>query len=55
MARSTPWNSGLLFAIVWLLLQTVIWAACLIASAFLSLLLIALLGGTLDPTNWKGH
>jgi hypothetical protein len=51
----TPLHGGLLVAVLWLALQAVIWTAVLLATMFLSLLLVMLVGGTLDPTNWKGH
>lgn len=53
MGSRTPYNGGLVVAVLWLLVQVTVWAACLLATMFLSLLLVALVGGTLDPTNWK--
>lgn len=42
-------------AVLWLLLQLAVWTAVLLATMFLSLVLVMLVGGTLDPTNWKAH
>lgn len=54
MGSRTPLHGGLLVAVLWLLLQLAIWTACLLATMFLSVVLVFLVGGTLDPTNWKG-
>ena len=56
MSRRARHDAGsLLGAVLSLLLRAVIWTAVLLATLFLSLVLVMLVGGTLDPTNWKGH
>jgi hypothetical protein len=55
MGSRTPLHGGLLVAVLWLVLQVVVWVACLLASMFLSLVLVVLVGSTLDPTNWRDH
>lgn len=55
MGSRTPLHGGLLVAVLWLLVQAVWWIACLLAAMFLSLLLVVLVGSTLDPTNWRDH
>lgn len=55
MSRATPWNRGLPFALLWLVVQFIVWVAVLLATMFLSVLLVFLVGGTLDPTNWKAY
>lgn len=55
MGSRTPLDGGLVVAVLWLLVQAVVWAAVILATMFLSLVLVALVGGTLDPTNWKGR
>ena len=46
---------GLLGAVLWLVIQAIIWTVVLLASLFLSLVLVVLVGSTLDPTNWRQH
>lgn len=55
MGSRTPLQGGVVVAILWLLVQAVIWAGVILATMFLSLLLVVLVGSTLDPTNWKGR
>jgi hypothetical protein len=46
---------GLLAAVLGLVIQAIIWTVVLLASMFLSLVLVVLVGSTLDPTNWRQH
>lgn len=56
MSRRTRLDAGgLLVAVLWLVIQAIIWTVVLLASLFLSLVLVVLVGSALDPTNWKQH
>lgn len=56
MARRARLDAvGLLGAVLWLIIQAIIWTVVLLASMFLSLVLVVLVGSTLDPTNWRQH
>lgn len=56
MGRRTQLDAGgLLVAVLWLVIQAIIWTVVLLASLFLSLVLVVLVGSALDPTNWKQH
>ena len=46
---------GLLAAVLGLVIQAIIWTVVLLASMFLSLVLVVLVGSALDPTNWRQH
>lgn len=48
-------DGGIVVAVLWLLIQAIVWTVVVIASLFLSLVLIVLVGSTLDPTNWRQH
>lgn len=48
-------DGGLVVAVLWLIIQAIVWTVVLIASMFLSLVLVVLVGSTLDPTNWRQH
>lgn len=54
MGSRTPFHGGIIVAIAWGLLQLVLWTVALLATMFLSLLLLALVGSALNPTNWIG-
>lgn len=54
MGSRTPFHGGIIVAITLALLQLALWTAALLATAFLSLLLLALVGSALNPTNWIG-
>ena len=54
MGSRTPLQGGILVAVLWILGQIVLWTVATLATAFLSLLLAMLMGGTLDPANWEG-
>jgi len=47
--------ASLVAAVLSLLIQAIIWTVVLLASMFLSLVLVVLVGSTLDPTNWRQH
>lgn len=53
MARRTPLHGGFVVALLWIVTQIALWAAVAIATAFLSLVLVFLLAGTLNPNNWS--
>lgn len=56
MGRRTQLDAvGLLFAVLGLVVQAIIWTVVLLASLFLSLVLVVLVGSALDPTNWRQH
>lgn len=48
-------DGGIIVAVLWLILQAIIWTLVLLASMFFSLVLIVLVGSALDPTNWRQH
>jgi hypothetical protein len=50
----TPFHGGIIVATVWALLQLALWTVALLATMFLTLLLLALVGSALNPTNWIG-
>jgi hypothetical protein len=50
----TPLQGGIVVALAWIIGQIVLWAVVVVASMFLSVVLVYLLAGTLDPTNWNG-
>ena len=54
MASRTPFYGGIIVAIVWTLLQLALWTLALLATLFLSLVLVVLVGSALNPTNWIG-
>lgn len=54
MASRTPLHGGPVVAMLWVLGQIVLWAVVVVSTALLSLVLVALCIGLLDPTNWKG-
>lgn len=53
MGSRTPLHGGFVVALLWILTQIVIWAACALATMFLSLVLVYLVAGTLNPNNWS--
>jgi hypothetical protein len=53
--RATLDAGGIIAAVLWLIIQAIIWTIVLLASMFLSLVLVLLVGSTLDPTNWRQH
>lgn len=54
MARRTPLHGGPGVALFWVLGQIVLWAVVVASTALLSLVLVALIIGLFDSTNWKG-
>lgn len=54
MTSRTPPHGGPVVALLWILGQIVLWVAVVASTALLSLVLIALIVGLFDPTNWKG-
>lgn len=46
-------NSGIIVAILWILLQTALWVACTAATLFLTAVLIALLAAPFNPSTWS--
>jgi hypothetical protein len=53
MSSRTPLHGGIVVALLWIALQVLLWAAVAVATAFLSLLAVSLILGTLNPDNWK--
>lgn len=54
MASRTPLHGGPVVALLWVLGQIVLWVAVVASTVLLSLVLVALIVGLFDPTNWKG-
>lgn len=54
VASRTPLHGGIVVALLWIIGQVVLWAAVAMATAFLSVLAVSLILGTLNPDNWKG-
>jgi hypothetical protein len=54
VAKRTPLHGGPIVAVVWIVGQVILWTVVVACTALLSLVLIALVVGILDPTNWNG-
>lgn len=54
MANRTPLHCGIVVAVLWILGQVVLWSVVAVSTAFLSVLAVSLILGTLNPDNWKG-
>jgi hypothetical protein len=54
VARRTPLHGGPIAAVVWIVGQVILWTIVAASTALLSVVLIALVVGILDPTNWNG-
>lgn len=53
MNRPHPLRSGIVIAVLWILFQIVIWTVVAIVSVTLTMVLVHLLAGVIEPTNWK--
>jgi hypothetical protein len=54
VASRTPLHGGPIVAMVWIVGQVILWTVVVASTALLSVVLIALVVGILDPTNWNG-
>ena len=54
MGSGTPFHGGIIVSIVWTLLQLALWTVALLATLFLSVVLVVLVGSAINPTNWIG-
>jgi hypothetical protein len=54
VSSRTPLHGGPLLAALWILGQVALWTVVVACTALLSVVLIALVVGILDPTNWNG-
>lgn len=53
MNRAHPLRSGCIVAIFWVFFQVVIWAVVLTVTVVLCIVLVHLLAGVIEPTNWR--
>jgi hypothetical protein len=54
LASRTPLHGGIVVAVLWIVGQIILWTVVVASTALLSVVLIALVVGILDPTNWNG-
>jgi hypothetical protein len=54
VTRRTPLHGGIVVAALWIVGQVALWTVVVVCTALLSVVLIALVVGIFDPTNWNG-
>lgn len=53
MNRPHPMRSGIVVAVLWIIGQLILWAVVLAVTMILCIVLVHLLAGIIEPTNWK--